>query len=117
MAWLGLFQGFLRLVLAFSVASGFGPGLDRPVSSGTMDLVLIMFLVIGVLGIITSMGIWMMRAWGFWGTMLLSAGTIAFDIWAAVTVQSTAILGLVLPVLFISYLFARREKFLGREGK
>jgi uncharacterized membrane protein (DUF2068 family) len=87
------------------------------VSSGITDLILIMFLVIGVLGIITSMGIWMMRVWGFWGTMLLSAGTIAFDIWAAVAVQSSAVLGLVLPVLFISYLYARREKFLGRKRK
>jgi hypothetical protein len=43
--------------------------------------------------------------------LVLSAATIVFDVWAIVTVQSSAAMGIVLPALFIAYLLLIRKDF------
>lgn len=51
-----------------------------------------------------------MKNWGFWGTILLSVVTFIFDAWG-MTIQITAAMGLILPVLFVVYLYAKRKLF------
>ena len=58
-----------------------------------------------------SYGLWTEKRWGYLGTLVLSAVTIVFDVWAIVTVQSSAAMGIVLPALFIVYLLLVRKDF------
>ena len=80
-------------------------------SSETMDLILIAFVAIGAVGFVTTYGLWKMRRWGLIGTILLSAATIVFDVWAILYVQATAAMGIVLPAVFIVYLLYVRKDF------
>ena len=57
--------------------------------------------------------LWTQKRWGYFGTLALSAATIAFDVWAIVTVQWSAAMGIVLPALFIAYLLLIRKDFDG----
>lgn len=45
---------------------------------------------------------------GITGTIVLSVATILFDVWGIVAVQPTALMGMVLPVVFIAYLLWNR---------
>jgi len=83
--------------------------LEVEIASSAQQMINIMFLFIGVVGLITAFGLYRMRSWGYWGTILLSVLTIAFDIWG-LTIQSTAAMGLILPVIFIIYLLSRRSR-------
>jgi len=48
---------------------------------------------------------------GFWGVVLVSGETIAFDIWG-LTLQFTAALGFIVPVIALVYLALRKSRFL-----
>ncbi len=84
--------------------------LDVELTGSTMQLLNVMFLLIGVAGLITAFGIYRMKRWGYWGTILVSVVTIIFDIWG-LTIQFTAAMGLVIPVAFIAYLYFNRGLF------
>ena len=59
------------------------------------DFVLVSFLAIGVAGLLLLSGILLNKPWGFWGTMGVSAYTIAFDLWAFIAIQPSAGAGVV----------------------
>ena len=101
-------QSILRLVFFYLAMTG-AELLEVEIASSAQQMINIMFLFIGVVGLITSFGLYRMRSWGYWGTILLSVLTIAFDIWG-LTIQSTAAMGLILPVIFIIYLLSRRSR-------
>lgn len=84
--------------------------LEVEIASFTQQMINIMLLLIGVTGMITASGIYQLKRWGYWGTILLSAGTITFDVWAS-TIQFTSAMGLILPAIFITYLFSKRKLF------
>lgn len=101
-------QSILRLVFFYLAMTG-AELLEVEIASSAQQMINIMFLFIGVVGLITAFGLYRMRSWGYWGTILLSVLTIAFDIWG-LTIQSTAAMGLILPVIFIIYLLSRRSR-------
>ena len=85
--------------------------LEVEISSGLQLFINVMFFVIGIGGLLTVVGLWQMQPWGFGGTIIISVITIVFDIWA-LTIQATAAMGLILPVIFIVYLFWVRELYI-----
>lgn len=106
---LSVLQSVLRLVFFYMGVTG-AELLEAEITSSAMQLINVMFLLIGVAGMITALGLYRMKRWGYWGMVLLSVVTIVFDIWG-LTIQSTAAMGIVLPVTFIAYLYFKQELF------
>jgi len=106
---LSVLQSVFRLVFFYMGVTG-AELLEVEITSSAMQLINMMFLLIGVAGMITAFGLYRMKRWGYWGTVLLSVVTIVFDIWG-LTIQSTAAMGVVLPVTFIAYLYFKRGLF------
>jgi hypothetical protein len=116
-----IFVGFLWLVqsigrlcfAAVGTPEGMGKFLDTPISSTTSVILFVMFLFLGILGLIAAYGLLKRSKWGFWSTMLASFATIAFDLWG-LTIQFTAAIGLIVPIISILILYGRKRKFLLR---
>ena len=106
---LSILQSAFRLVFFYMGVTG-AELLEVEITSSAMQLINMMFLLIGVVGIITAFGLYRMKRWGYWGTILLSVVTIVFDVWG-LTIQFTAVMGIVLPLAFIAYLYFKRELF------
>ena len=101
---LATLQSVARIVLPVMISAQDGPALETLVSDEVMLFINAMFIALGALGFATAFGMWTGKRWGFVGTVALSAVTLAFDAWAVLTVQSSAAMGMVLPVAFIVYL-------------
>jgi|GEM_PF-723430 len=120
-AALAFLQGAMRLHFALGSTGALGSEmlaelttmLEHPVTDVTLVITL-PFLLLGVLGIVAAVCLLAERAWGLYGTVALSLVTIAYDAWAIVAIQPTAVLGIVLPVAFTVYLLMRRERILPR---
>ena len=108
---LAIIQSIARFAIPLSLSTMDGPVLDNPVSEEMMMFINGMFYLLGAFGFITAFGLWTQKRWGYLGTLVLSAATIVFDVWAMVTVQSSAAMGIVLPALFIVYLLLIRRDF------
>ncbi|MFX1273247.1 MAG: hypothetical protein ACFFAX_16300 [Promethearchaeota archaeon] len=107
MVWVG--NAALRLLFGCMAATGVQL-LDIPVSQSTTNILVTIFLFLGVSGFIVAIGFWQKKRWGFLGTMMVILGTIVFDIWG-MTIQYTAIMGFVVPVLVLIYLVINRTVF------
>lgn len=117
---LALIQSVLRFAFPASILQTGFPDTERIVSPDMQAMILAAFVLIGIAGVITTYGLWIGARWGYTGTIALSLVTIVFDVWAVAAVQATALMGLVLPALFITYLIVNRSDFPGqvrtREG-
>jgi len=76
------------------------------------NMVTFSFLAIGVTGLITLPGVYLLKPWGFWGTIAISAYTIAFDIWAYAFVQSSAAAGIIPAAILLVYMLLMRKDYL-----
>jgi len=85
--------------------------LVAPVSYATSAVLFVMFLFLGVFGLIAVSGLLTRRKWGFWSILLVSITTIAFDAWG-LTIQSTAAIGFIIPVISILILYPKKSKLL-----
>ncbi|KAF5072697.1 hypothetical protein DSECCO2_198800 [anaerobic digester metagenome] len=110
---LAVIQSIARFAIPLSLSTMDGPVLENPVSDELMMFINGMFYLLGLFGFVTAYGLWTQKRWGYFGTLALSAATIAFDVWAIVTVQWSAAMGIVLPALFIAYLLLIRKDFDG----
>ncbi|MEM3699895.1 MAG: hypothetical protein QXL57_03395 [Candidatus Bathyarchaeia archaeon] len=109
---LWLVQSLGRLFFAIAgTPGGMGQFLDVPISYETSLVMFVMFLLLGICGFIAAFGLLMRRKWGFWGIILASIATIVFDIWGF-TIQYTAALGFVVPVISILYLYLKKSKLM-----
>jgi len=108
---LNFLQSFGRLSFAIlGVRGGIDQFLDVPVSDTTSLILHVMFLFLGASGLVATYGLWKKQKWGFWAVIFVSVTTIIFDIWG-ITIQTTAAMGFVVPVLSICYLYFRRSQF------
>jgi hypothetical protein len=85
--------------------------LDVEVAQVTIQIINMMFFLLGIFGFIAVVGLLLMRKWGFWATVLVSVSTIIFDIWG-VTIQFTAAMGFVVPVISLLMLSAKKTRLL-----
>ncbi|MBS7654053.1 MAG: hypothetical protein QXR06_04970 [Candidatus Bathyarchaeia archaeon] len=111
-ALLGTLQSAGRIV--FGYLSTITPGglLDVEVAPIIIQFINAMFFLLGILGFIAVVGLLMMRRWGFWATVFVSVLTILFDIWG-VTIQFTAAMGFVVPVISLLILLVKKSQLLG----
>jgi hypothetical protein len=100
-----------RIAIFLAVISGTG-GFEEEQSAQVENLVKFSFLGIGVLGLLMLPGVYLMKLWGFWGTIAVSAYTIAFDLWAFVSVQSSAGAGIIPAGVLMAYLLLTRKDFI-----
>lgn len=111
-AFLWVVQSLGRLAFAaLGTPTGMGQFLDAPVSSATSIVLFTMFLLLGVLGLVAVFGLLARRRWGFWSTVLVSAATIAFDVWG-LTIQSTAAIGFIVPAISLIIIYTKRSQML-----
>lgn len=109
---LWLFQSVGRLSFAIlGTPGGMGQFLDVLISYTTSLIMFVMFLFLGVCGFVATFGLWRNQKWGFWGTILVSVATIAFDIWG-LTIQFTAAIGFIVPSISILYLYFKKSQLL-----
>jgi len=111
-AVLWFLQSVGRLYFAFiGMPGGMGQFLDVPISYATSLVMFVMFLFLGVCGFVAVFGLWRKQKWGFWGTVLVSVATIAFDVWG-LTIQFTAAIGFIVPAISILYLYSKKSQLL-----
>ncbi|MEM3153454.1 MAG: hypothetical protein QXK18_05985 [Candidatus Bathyarchaeia archaeon] len=109
---LWIIQSVGRLFFAaVGTPEGMGQFLDNPISYETSVILFMMFLFLGVLGLGATFGLLFERKWGFWSTISASIATIAFDLWG-LTIQFTASIGLVVPIISIVILCFKKERML-----
>ncbi len=108
-ALLWILQSIGRFVFGYLSVITPGGLLDVEVAQVTIQTINTMFFVLGILGFIAAVGLLLMRKWGFWATILVSVSTIVFDIWG-VTIQFTAAMGFVVPVISLLILLAKRTQ-------
>lgn len=108
LAWLG--NAVLRVFFGYLMVTG-AKLLDVPVTQGMLDVLIAAFLFLGIMGLVTSIGLWTMKRWGYYGTLLLVLSTIIFDVWG-ITIQFTAVMGFAVPILTLTYLAWDRSLFL-----
>lgn len=102
-------QSILRLYFSYL---GFTGGIDKfltsPISQGTLLFINSIFLILGIAGIVATIGLLMERKWGLWCAILVSVSTVVFDVWG-LRIQSTAVMGFVMPVLTMILLYKGRR--------
>lgn len=109
---LWIFQSAGRLYFAvLGTPRGMSQFLDVPVTYEISFLLFTMFLSLGVLGFIAVLSFWKSLKGGFWMTVLVSLATIAFDIWG-MTIQGSAAIGFIVPVISLTYLLYKNPRFL-----
>ncbi|MBU7032272.1 MAG: DUF2127 domain-containing protein [Theionarchaea archaeon] len=109
---LNFLQSIGRLLFALmGLNGGIDQFLDVPVSTTTAQVLHVMFFFLGIMGFVAASGFWRKKMWGFWMILLISVITIAFDIWGF-TIQETAALGFIVPVISLVYLIFRRSSFM-----
>jgi uncharacterized membrane protein len=117
-AFLALVQGALRTYFGLAGAGALGVAardqvmalIDTPVSN-EMLMIAAPFLLLGVLGLAATVGLGARQRWAVPATLMVSAATIIYDLWAVATVQSSALIGLVVPVITIAFLVLRKDAF------
>ncbi|MEM2673528.1 MAG: hypothetical protein QXG34_02270 [Candidatus Bathyarchaeia archaeon] len=63
------------------------------------------------MGLSPPFGLLTRRKWGFWSMMLISIATISFDLWG-LTIQSSAAIGLITPIISILALYLKKTQLL-----
>ena len=106
LAWAA--NSVLRVYFAYLLMTGVQL-LDVQVSQLTMQVLTLMFVSLGVTGLVVSVGLWLNTRWGRVGTVVVSVATVIFDVWG-LTIQFTAALGFIVPVIAIGYLLAAKPE-------
>lgn len=107
-------QSALRIF--FFVASFSYDFVEEEVSDEVMLATNALFLVLGVAGLVFVYPLAKRQRIGYLGTLAVCFATIVFDIWGMFAVQSSAAMGMVVPVVAMAYLVWRREMFADPEA-
>jgi len=92
-------NGAFRLYFAYlGTTPAIKEFLTTPVSNGTMNIINIMFLLLGLGGIVASIVLWRGGDLAPKALMLVSIAAILFDVWGY-TIQSSAALGFIVPII------------------
>jgi hypothetical protein len=118
MVVIGAVQSVIRTYLGLGAAGFLGLAIKDTVMGmienpmgNEMLVITSPFLLLGILGAVAVVGLVLRRPWGYYGTMVVSVMTIAYDLWAAVTIQSSALIGLMVPAVMLTYLMLRKERY------
>jgi len=102
---LNLLLGIFRIYFAYlGTTEAIKDFLTVAVPPATMAIINAVFLLLGVGGFIASIGMFMKTSWSIKAMVLVSLATILFDIWGY-TLQFTAALGVIVPVITLLVIF------------
>ncbi len=105
---LNLAQAIARLAfVVIGLDSGMQQFIDVQISSSERTVLLSGFAFLGIMGLISVIGMVTERAWGTLSLVLMSIATIAFDIWG-MTIQSSAAIGLIVPIISLAHVVYAR---------
>lgn len=71
-------------------------------------------MVLGIAGLIALPALLLFSKWGYWCTLVVSAATIIFDLWAIFAIFWTALAGVLVPALLLLYLVPKQSQFVAR---
>jgi hypothetical protein len=119
MVIIGAVQAGMRTCLGLGAAGVLGMAMkdtvmgmiESPIGN-EMLFIAVPFLLLGIMGAVAVVGLVLRRPWGYYSTMMVSVMTIAYDLWAAVSIQSSALIGMIVPVVMLTYLMLRKERYL-----
>jgi hypothetical protein len=83
--------------------------IDNPVTNG-FTVIVLPFLLLGVTGMVAAAGMLRHKEWATYLTIAVCAATIAYDLWAAMAVQSSAVIGMFIPAVILLYFGAGTVK-------
>lgn len=102
---LNLILGVLRIYFAYlGTTEAIKEFLTVAVSPTTMTIINALFLLLGVGGLIASIGMILKTSWSIKAVVLISLVNVLFDVWGY-TIQSTAVLGVVVPVITLLVIY------------
>lgn len=108
---LGAVESLLRVFFYYEAVFA-GVQLLQPMPPASiMNTVNSVNLLLGLAGLVFVAGLLLSTSWGFWGTVAVSAATIAFDAVSSAALSFTAFAGLVLPILFLVVLIPGRTSY------
>lgn len=105
---------YVARIAIFSAALSGNMNFEEEQSALVEDVVLYSFLAIGVGGLVFLVGVYLVKPWGFWGTVAVGSYTVAFDLWALIYVQASAGAGIVPAAIIIGFLIVTRDDFLAQ---
>jgi hypothetical protein len=104
-------QSILRLYFSYlGYTEGIDEFLTTPVPQGTLQFINVVFFILGVAGIVATLGLLLERKWGLWWAFMVTVLTVVFDTWG-LKIQSTAAMGIVMPVLSMILIYMGRLRF------
>lgn len=102
---LNLILGVLRIYFAYlGTTEAIKEFLTVAVSPTTMTIINALFLLLDVGGLIASIGMILKTSWSIKAVVLISVVNVLFDVWGY-TIQSTAVLGVVVPVITLLVIY------------
>ncbi len=108
-AGLNLLQAALRLMFFYiMITGGIGQFLEVAIDEGTLQVLSIAFLLLGVGGLISVYGFIKGLEWGIKAILAVNVVTILVDVWGYF-VQSSAFMGLIVPGLTLVILVKERK--------
>jgi hypothetical protein len=109
-------QSLLRFYFFYlGFTGGIGEFLTSPVSQGTLQFINSVFLVLGIAGMVATLGLFMEKRWGLGCSFIVLVSTVVFDAWGS-RIQSTAVMGVVMPVLSLIILSRGGFRFVQGES-
>jgi len=108
---LGILEGVLRLFFYYEAVFANVQLLQPMPPASTMNIVNTTNLILGLAGLVMFSGLLLTSKWGYWGAVVVSVLTIAFDGVSSVAVSFTAFAGLILPVVFLVVLIPKRGDY------
>jgi len=109
-------QSILRIYFAYlGFTGGINEFLTTPISQGTLQFINYIFSILGIAGMVATLGLLMEREWGLWCAILVSVFTVFFDVWG-LTIQYTAAIGFVIPILIMILLYKGRHAYGTNQG-
>ncbi|MBA2283853.1 MAG: hypothetical protein H0W02_00065 [Ktedonobacteraceae bacterium] len=97
----------LGVILGFIGASQIGGA-----AAGALTVALIIAAIFAIAYLVLAWGLWTLRPWAFWATavvMVLSLLNALFGLVVQHTALSGLLLGLIIPIVVLIYLFADRN--------
>ena len=111
---LNLIQAVLRLVFtAVSLQGGMGQFINDPITQSQADVLSMMFAVLGAAGLVSVYLAAGKHPFGAMALAVVSIATVAFDVYG-MTIQPTAAIGFVVPVITLTSILLAREAFVSR---
>ena len=108
---LNLIQAIARIWFVYiMLTGGIGEFLEVSISTMTLNMIGAMFLLLGVAGVASVFAMLMRKSWALKALLAVNILTIILDVWG-ITVQSSAFLGFIVPLLTILMILKEKDNW------